>query len=379
MTKAAKIEKPHDWKKWLDENPLKVVVAACVATSTSTATIVNYFRGEEAKIEQASASAKLEQVSNKLSAENDKLKERLAGIERRVGGDNILDVSSLTVGPSQIKSLGPEFSYEESIKCFVSIPAGGAPWETFKTSELGFAKMLVPSIAQQEGALPDVLGSVNLVGWKASETFPIETNDHEVLNIFPFVFVETLSTQHMLDRAGKVAKYFKGLESETEESIKKVEESVQSVEMALDAKAANRSDQTSKEKSIAGNEGQKTEAEKPDADVTNFLSEVFNSDAAGFFLLGALDVGFSFTQSVEGSSFRVIDAEKKGNALYLHAQLVFPPTSKTKQVFWDREWIVVCTAKNFYLIQTSAPSVDERPLGAAWITQFLVGLRVPLE
>jgi hypothetical protein len=172
--------------------------------------------------------------------------------------------------------------------------------------------MLVPSIAQQEGALPDVLGSVNLVGWKASETFPIETNDHEVLNIFPFVFVETLSTQHMLDRAGKVAKYFKGLESETEESIKKVEESVKSVEMALDAKAANRSDQTSKEKSIAGNEGQKTEAEKPDADVTNFLSEVFNSDAAGFFLLGALDVGFSFTQSVEGSSFRVIDAEKKG-------------------------------------------------------------------
>jgi hypothetical protein len=380
MTKAAKIEKPRDWKKWLDENPLKVIVAACVATSTSTATIVNYFRGEEAKIEQAFASAKLEQVSNKLSAENDKLNERLAGIERRIGGDNVLDVSSLTVGPSQIKSLGPEFSYEESIRCFVSIPTAGVPWETFKTSELGFSEMLIPSIAEQESGLRGSLGSVDVVGWKASETFRIETDDHDVLNIFPFVFVETLSYPQMANAAGKFAKYFEGLESGTEQSIKKVEKSAKSVERALNAKAATSpSDQTSKEKSIAGKDSQKTEAEKPDADVTNFLSEVFNSDAAGFFLFGALNAGFSFTQLVEGSSFRVIDTEKKGNVLYLHVQLVFPPTSKTKQVFWDREWIVVCTAKNFYLIQTSAPSTDERPLEASWITQFLVGLRVPLE
>ena len=376
MSKAAKPKKPFDWKEWLEENPLKVVVMACFAACTATATVLNSLHREELQIEKASASERLESLRDKLSAENDKLKERLAGIDRHVGAENMLDVTSLTIGSSQIKKLGPEFSYEEQIGCYVSIPTGAAPWEPFKTSELGLGKMIMPSIElPEQTAAPDIISKVNIIGWRAPDTFTVDSQ-YGPLNIFPFVFIQLVSIQDVIKGSSKLAAYIEGLTSSNEASVKKAEK-------ALEAKAQTSDRQRSKEKPKAANKDQNAEQETtvkdPDDKLENYLSEVFNSDAAGALLVGAVQTGFMTSRMIDGSSFRVIDAEKKANVLYLHGQLVFAPTSKTKQIFWDREWIVVCTAKNIYLVQTSAPSIDERPLQGFWITQFLVGLRVPLE
>lgn len=375
MSKGAKQKNPFNWKEWLEQNPLKVVVLACIGACTTTATVLNYLHGEELKIEKASASQKLESVQDKLAAENDKLKEQLAGIDRHVGGESMLDVTSLTVGSSQIKKLGPEFSYQEQIRCYIALPTVSAPWESFKTSEAGLMKMIVP-VLEFPGGAPDLLGKVTIAGWRASDAFHVDTNGYGQLNLFPFVFVEMLSIQDLVKGGSQVAAYLEKLGSGTEESVGRVEKALEKKGQILDQRG-------SKEKPGAGNEDVNAEEQKvveqPDDEVSKYLSEVFNSDAAGLFLAVAVESGFTTSQMVDGASFRVIDAEKKANVLYLHGQVVFPATSKTKQIFWDREWIVVCTAKNFYLVQTSAPSTDERPLEGPWITQFLVGLRVPLE
>jgi hypothetical protein len=109
------------------------------------------------------------------------------------------------------------------------------------------------------------------------------------------------------------------------------------------------------------------------------LAEVYNSDIAGLFLCSTIMQGFVDSMQFPGSTFRVLDAEKKANVLYMHMQTIFPATSKTKKVYWDREAIVVGNTQFTYVVSTSAPSLDQRPSSGPWITAWLAGLRVPLE
>jgi hypothetical protein len=108
------------------------------------------------------------------------------------------------------------------------------------------------------------------------------------------------------------------------------------------------------------------------------LSRLYNSDAAGFFLYRSIVQDFQLSLK-NRAIFRILDAERKGNVLYLHAQTVFPSTDQTGKVYWDREIICIGGKEATYLITTSAPSRDLLPSAGPWITAWLSGLRIPWE
>jgi hypothetical protein len=369
--------KPRNWKDWLERNPLKIVCGVVVAACTVTVGVMNYFSGEEMKIEEKSAAAKLDQTKQELSTRLHDLETRLVSIERRVGTEAMLDVSILTVTPKQIKGLGASFVYNDGIRAYLSLPDLSS-WKFVETTELGLLAMISNVTEESAESTSGVMGQFSkefkVSLWRAPESFPVANSDSDVaFNLFPYVAVEVIDNEKMFRLMGKVPEMVEKLEG------------IKPLENALDSFKDSEPGTDNKNK-----EGETPASTPGDAaeTVAKKLSEIYNSDTAGLFLSSSILQGFIMSMQVPGARFRVLDAEKKGNVLYMHTQTVFHGTSKKKvgpskslgqTVYWDREIICIGRNDSTYVVSTSAPSLDQRPSAGPWITEWLAGLRVPLE
>jgi hypothetical protein len=378
-SEAYSMPRKRNWKEWLEANPAKVVLGAVAAACTATIAVSNYFHGEEMKIEEQSAATKLEQTKIDFSNRLHDLETRLVSIERRVGTESILDVSALTVTSRQIKSLGSDFIYNDEVHAYLSLP-GSTSWKFIETDELGLSKMLsspAGGTALGQSVLGQVAKQSKLSLWRAEDVFEIASAAAEdsKLSLFPFVAVEVIRNQD-----------FSRLMADVPEILGKLEGI--DVEGALDA--LNKSQTTADSEAKPGEKtaltpgavarsNEKEEVTGSREKLYEKLTEVYNSDIAGIFLCGQIMQGFVESMEFPGSKFRVLDSEKKANVLYMHMQTIFPGTSKTKKVYWDREVIVIGNSQSTYVVLTSAPSLDQRPSSGPWITAWLAGLRVPLE
>ncbi|SRR6266404_375895 len=113
--------------------------------------------------------------------------------------------------------------------------------------------------------------------------------------------------------------------------------------------------------------------------LTNELSGFFRSDFAGFMLFSQLVAMYQVQNLFEGTSVRLVAAEKKGNVLYAHFLLTFIDAKSKAFVFWDREFFFVSGSARSFLLITSAPSNDRRAADSAWITNWLGSVRIPIE
>lgn len=379
MTRSVRNARARDWKKWLDENPLKVIVAAVVAACGTTAGVLEYLHGEETKIDQKAATLKLDETKKQLTAQIEQLQTRLGGIERRIGDQSIWDVTSLTIPPNQVPKLSQNFISEDPFDVFISVPSGDPNWNFTKSSENGVLSMLIPAYSKLLAGsdLGNTLEKFPVLLWRARTEFQIGDGDAE-LRIFPYVSIEQVHNKDLFENIGKIIgemDTFPGGEKGKEEAISKALEK----KAVKDSVSDNVVKTTPTSKDLTEEKTEQTNTESSADSVTKFLSTAFNSDAASFFMLAQLVGIYNLTHGIPGSTSRILDAEKRGNVLYMHMQLIFPETEKHKRIYWDREVIVICTLKDSYLVQTSAPSVDQRPVEGPWITQWLAGLRVPLE
>jgi hypothetical protein len=387
VTTRAKRHSNRNWKDWLDANPLKVIVGTVVAACTATAGVLIYLSGEEIKLEKKAADTKLEETKDQLSSRIKDLEARLLTIERRVGTESIWDLSALTVTPNQIKSLGSNFIYNDVLQCYLSIPSTGS-WKFMETDELGLGKMLLgqnadsPDPSLEQGSLMGLAKQFKISMWRGQQSFEVKTGsgDGDSMYIFPYVAIELVKNEELFRLMGKLSETApKDKFSKDVSHLEQMLDGLQSVRPVTGTEPKKDGAPLPESQATPEQESQKSDLDVAPEKVIQQLAEVFNSDTAGLFLSSAIMQGFMLSMSVPHSTFRVLDAEKKGNVLYVHLQMVFAATGKAKKIYWDREIICIGNSQATFVVTTSAPSIDQRPSEAAWITAWLAGLRVPLE
>jgi len=375
-----KTEDGRNWREWLESRPLVVLVGVAVAVCSATATVATYFFEKEKKITEKSHAAELQQVKTDRERKIEELEGRLGSIERHVGTETVWDVSKVLVSQSQVKALGSDFVYFGDLQSYLAVPKSEA-WTFKQMSEADFLGMIWgPKWLKEllETPLGRMMSGYKIYCWRGPDAFEIETGTPElpVFHAFPFVFIERVSNRKMREDTGKFID-----EQELEAKQKAAEEA----KRTLDQKGSKKApvDTAATSPSARGTEAPGTEAEKSgalspsDAEAKEaMLNLLLDSDIVGYILNSNLSGVIQTAAIVKGASFGVLNAEKKGNVFYIHSQVVFPASGPRPKIYLDKESICIGDSENTVIIQTCAPSIDQRPPEGPWIYSFLTGLRV---
>jgi hypothetical protein len=370
----------RNWKEWFETRPLVVLVGAAVTVASTTAAVVTYFFEQEKKITEQSRAAESQQAKSDLAAKIKDLEGRLLSIERHVGTETIWDVNAVLVSPRQVKALGSDFTYFDDVQCYLSVPKSGA-WTFKQTNELEFfgmkygSKWLDERLATPVGKL---MSGTKVACWRGPDTFKIETIDPQVpvIYAFPYVFIERVNNQKLFQAVGKVVD-----EQELEAKQKAAEEAKRILEEKRDEEIPIGTAPTSPSASATASTsaGGETPGSTRQSEVEarrDALNLLVNSDLVGFVAYAYISEGFNDAKFVKDASFRILDAEKKGNVFYIHSQMVAPASAKRPKIYSDHEFICIGDNEDTVLIRTGAPSTDQRPPEGAWIASWIAGLRV---
>jgi hypothetical protein len=374
-----KTEDGQNWREWLESRPLVVLVGAAIAVSSTTLGVAKYFFDQEKNISEKSHSAELQQVKMDHEAKIKELQGRLLSIERHIGTETIWDVSKVLVSPSQVRGLGGDFTYFDDLQCYLAVPTSGT-WIFKQTNELELTGMILGAkwaSEQLATAGGKLMSGMKVSCWRGPDGFDIETTEPQmpVIHAFPYVFVERLNNRKLRQAMGKFIN-----EQELEAKQKTVEQGkrnlnekpVEKIPVDTAATASPAGETASPAATI-----EKAESAKPsEAEKEAFLDLLLDSDIVGGMLNSNISGVILMASMVDGASYRILDAEKKGNVFYLHSQIVFPQSGTRPKVYLERESICIGDNEDTIIIQTSAPSTDQRPAEATWINGFIAGLRV---
>jgi hypothetical protein len=205
----------------------------------------------------------------------------------------------------------------------------------------------------------DILGHIVFQRFRAKDS------------LFPFVAVESFDNTHLAQLVGAALAEDQEQDGENLKTLKELSTKLDAQRDGAKSGQAFPSEES--RQSTA-----KTISETRLA-ITNQLSGVFRSDLAGYMLFGQLTALYTFQNLFEGTSLRLVTAEKKGNVLYAHFLLTFIDAKSKSLLFWDRECFFVSGSSHSFLLLTSAPSSDRRPAESAWITSRLGSVRIPIE
>jgi hypothetical protein len=373
----------RNWKEWFETRPLVVLAGAAVTLASATAAVVTYFFEQEKKIAEQSHAAELQQAKSDWAAKTKDCEGRLLSIERHVGTETIWDLNTILISARQAKVLGGEFTYFDDLQCYLSVPKSEA-WTFKQTNELEFfgmiygSKWLKDQLATPRGIL---MSDVKASCWRGPDAFEIETSDPQVpLHAFPYVFIERVNNQKLFEGFGKVV-------DEQEREAKR--KAGQNAKRALDEKRDEKihigtaaSSPSATETGSPGGGGENPGSTRPSEIEArkNALNSLVNSDLVGGVVYAFIGEGFNDAGAVKGgASYGILDAEKKGNVFFIHSQMVVPAFGARPKVYLDNEFICIGDNEDTVLIRTGTPSTDRRPPEAAWINNWLAGLRVVLR
>ena len=331
-----------------------------------------------------SHAAELQEVKSDYVAKIKDCEGRLLSIERHVGNEMIWDVSRILVSEHQVKALGSDFTYFDDLQCYLSVPKSEG-WTFKQMNELEFfgmiygSKWLKDRLASSLGSLASL---TKVSCWRGPDAFEIETIDPQVpvIHAFPYVFIERFNNQKLFQAAGKVVD-----EQELEAKQKAAAEAKRTLDEKRDEKihidTAASSPSASETPAISPGGGSPGPTQPSEVEVRKAaLNLLLNSDVVSVIVNLCISEGFNDAQFVkDGASFRVLDAEKKGNVFYLHSQMVAPASATRPKVYLDNEAICIGDNGDTVLIRTGAPSTDQRPPEAGWIASWIAGLRVVLR
>jgi len=365
------------FKELVEGNPLTSLAVVAAAAVTATFSVTSYFNGSEQKIRELESQHQLSTQKESLGGQIAYLQGRLSSIERKVGteGPSYLDVSGLVTTPDRAGSLGGEYKYYTDLKLYIAVPRNES-WIYEVTTELKIGeKFLGVSISDAiaQAGIGKALTALPVHLWRGPGQFEVNTNNEDLpkLTLFPFVAVQSLDNNQYAQIIGAAL-------AEDQEKGGEELKTLTELSTKLDAQANG-----VKSGEVLPSEEPKQDTTKTISDtrlaITNQLSDIFRSDLAGFMLFSQLSALYSFQSIFEGTSLRLVTAEKKGNVLYAHFLLTFIDAKSKAPVFWDRECFFVSGSSLSFLLLTSAPSNDRRPAESAWITNWLSSVRIPIE
>lgn len=370
----------RNWKEWLENRPLVILVGVAVAVSSTTLAVAKYFFDQKKDIAEQLHAAELQRTKEDLTQKIREAEGRFLSIERHVGTETIWDVSKVLVSQNQARALGSDFTYFDDLQVYLSIPKSEA-WTLRQTNEaefLGFiygSKWLNDFVATPLGRM---MSGMKVACWRGPDAFEIETSDPQVpvLHVFPYVLVERANNRKLREATGKFID-----EQTLEAKQKAAEEAKRTLDEKRSEKVQAETAATSPSASGTGSPGavaknpesrQQSEVETKEA-ALNFL---LDSDIVGTILYSTISNVVWTAAIVKDASYNIASVEKKGNVFYIHSEIVFPASGTRPKVYLDKENICIGDNEDTVVIQTNAPSTDRRPPEATWINGWLAGLRV---
>src|SRR5262249_47593926 len=197
----------RNWKEWLENRPLVILVGVAVAVSSTTLAVAKYFFDQKKDIAEQLHAAELQRTKEDLTQKIREAEGRFLSIERHVGTETIWDVSKVLVSQNQARALGSDFTYFDDLQVYLSIPKSEA-WTLRQTNEaefLGFiygSKWLNDFVATPLGRM---MSGMKVACWRGPDAFEIETSDPQVpvLHVFPYVLVERANNRKLREATGK--------------------------------------------------------------------------------------------------------------------------------------------------------------------------------
>jgi hypothetical protein len=370
----------RNWREWLENRPLVILVGVAVAVSSTTLAVAKYFFDQKKEIAEQLHAAELQRTRDDLTQKIKEAESRFLSIERHVGNETIWDLSKVLVSESQARALGSEFTYFDDLQVYLSIPKSEA-WTFKEMNEAEAVGMLLgPNWLKQilETPMGRMMSGYKVYCWRGPAAFEIETGHAElpVFNTFPYVFIERVNNQKLRQATGTFI---------DQQELEAKQKEVQEAKRTLDEKQSEKAlaDTAPMSPSALGAKSPGPEATKPgsasssDAEAKETVLNLFlGSDIVGYFLNYNLESVIQTAALVKGASFGILNTEKKGNVFYIHSEIVFPASGTRPKIYLEKESICIGDTEDTVMIQTSAPSTDRRPPEATWINSWLAGLRV---
>jgi len=279
------------------------------------------------------------------------------------------------VSRDKVKAIPAPVNYFQDTDFYTSTSINDEGWAHAKASEAELIRLTFGDdyLKQMQTLAPGTvaaLDSSRLHLWKGPGVmrlrFP-KGRAMERMDLHPLVVVQRLDMETLRKVTGKALREFIG-QSDTDVAASKL------ILKELASKSGER-------------DPRKSGDEPTDVvnDVLKALDNVYKSDITGWMLGIQVVLGHQLAAVDGKTSFRVLNAQKKGNVLYLQTQLVFGDVEidslgkDRRTVYLDKELFFVSDLNGVLFVQASVPSLDGRSQANAWVTKWLGGLYVPFD
>lgn len=369
-------------KDTIESHPLKILSSVVLAVAATTAGVVTYVLDSKDGAERTRLEA--EYKSDAIA-----LKTRLASIERKLGSDEkkYFDVSELVITPDRVKSLDSAFKSAGDGQFFYAVPVGQA-WKYKLISEYELLERKV-TIGKDHplSQLAGPLGEKNLHLWASEQVFRIRPRPRTGLEnmapaeirFFPLVSVQIVNERQFTAAVGHVHKIL-SQDADAARITRRLDELSSGADtVARDGGNAAgpvvaKSRPGSADAAVLADRRIEAEAQ---------LQGLFRGDVAAVMLVGMIQQGYQLSQIFQDTQLELTSVQKKGNVLYARAAIRFIETpvvgqDKPVSLTVDREFFLVTSPKNVYLVTVEVPTVDGRSDAYAWVGQWLSGIRIPL-
>ena len=362
-------------REFVDRHPAATAIVLVFVSASATATILIYLHGRDTNLLNSAYRAELAQVRTEMGNANRALKEensdlitRMASIERGIEGDTVFfDITKLSIPSDTLRTLSESYRPFQDGKFFVNTP-NLENWKHEKTTEGAFMeeqfgrelfhKMLPQAMITQ-------LNNADLDIWRHTESLEFVAtlraigsakNKGMKIPLYPHIKVQAFTKRQLQDAVSSFLEpdsYSKILDEFSETNTQDQEFSIPELKTVDTISSALES-----------------------------LSNAMFDDVTGILLMSILQQGYMFATLIEDSRFKVLSAQKKGNVLYLKAQIILQgswgSSTNIERVILDREYFVIGTGQEFILIEISVPSQYGQHEAFQWVSTWLTGLRIPL-
>lgn len=382
-------------KKYIESHPAAALSTVIFATAGVVGGSSAWFYQQQSSLVEERHKTEIDHVESELSDQINDLKTRLVSIGRRVGGEDLyLDVASIPIDNSSLRTLPSEFKSYQNGYYYVSVPTFEI-WEHLeKQSQLDYFEMVfgeefTQMLAQYE-RLGNVLSERNMVMWRSPNSIDVELSSNpigvEQLKFWPIIQVMTIDSGY-IDRMSQAIGEIFDFEDERdyEEELETLLDMLESQTVIRDSEGAENGSASHSSDAASDLDNSEPRNQRDEFDQLVFADEltgIIDDDLAGFLLFDRIASGYQLAGTF-GAKFRVLSVEKKGNVLYAQTETIFDSqetaTSSGGKVFLGEETFFIGIGDGGLLVRVLVPSIEPRSDAYTWTQAWLTGLRVPLE
>jgi hypothetical protein len=321
-----------DLKKKIENNPIIIIISACVTTAIITFGIVQYFNSQ-----------KIDFLTMSYENNINKFESILSSIERDVPGQEYLDIRNLLMWGERNKTIPNNLEYFSNDN-FYAIQNDDY-WNYFKMSEFEFVAMLYQE--NIDSLFTDSAQQVSLKNglihiWSSEK---INTEDNNIQNI-PFITLQKIDFSHFGNMIG------------------------QSINSEYTRKMYDLEDSCITEFNFE--------------EFTDLLDKYMKTDAPYFIFMAQNNMLMDLFGSQENISIKANKIQKVGNVLYSQHQIKIEELNQQGLLcshYIHRETIIVSNFDCLYMISISIPSEEPiiRDAVNSHVNDWISNLKINLQ